>query len=313
MDRPVNNGVKYIISDDPDFDVARLKSINGAPFIKIYDVITGRCVEVREQEYKNLYSHTVEELRRILEAIIYRNAQLSKAELIELLRNSINSSINKFIDDLNIVNFKGYADVLPTEDVLVGDVWVVDNHMFICECNDKNNIVWRKIYTTEDLAAYYTKVEFEHIYVEHMQLIDSMINGQLYGYSEEFKQRFISKEDAEAWKNETTKKVEKCQNYINEILNWRNDIQVRVDELTEILSNIRLNQEAIVNDWIERQKQLIAEKLTELNGVYASLNNTLNKNTETVRILSTEVSILNRALSNIRNGKQQVLEERYEA
>lgn len=32
--------IRYIISDDPDFDIARLRSIHGSPYIKIYDTVT---------------------------------------------------------------------------------------------------------------------------------------------------------------------------------------------------------------------------------------------------------------------------------
>jgi hypothetical protein len=32
--------IKFIISDDPDFDITRMKSIHGSHYINIYDTVT---------------------------------------------------------------------------------------------------------------------------------------------------------------------------------------------------------------------------------------------------------------------------------
>lgn len=45
--RPDPSRIKYTISNDPDFDVARLRGIHGSPLIKVYDTVTR---EVRQPQ-----------------------------------------------------------------------------------------------------------------------------------------------------------------------------------------------------------------------------------------------------------------------
>ena len=275
---------------------------------------------MKEQEYKKLYSENEEELKNILEAIISRNSQFSKMEIVEMLRATVKEALKLFMNDLKLINFKGYNEFLPGS-AKIGDVYCVDNKFYICESIDKENgAQWRRLCTEADLSAYYTKLEFDEKYVQHIGLISELVSGNLYEYSEDFKNRFITKADAQEWRDESFRRISDYVESINELLEWRASEQRRVDEYTQTIDELsafveemKLSQAEILSSWISEQSCLISSKLQELDLMYADLEQRLNDSEQKLQLVSTEVAILSGAFDQIRKGKQEVLGERYEA
>lgn len=135
----------------------------------------GRCISLKAQEYKALYSENIEELKSILEAIIARNSQFSKMEIVDMLKAAIDESLGMFLNDLKIVNYKGEADELPTDDICIGDSWNVNGGIYICEQNDPE-IKWRRMCTENDLSAYYTKLELDEKYIQHVDIVSGLVS-----------------------------------------------------------------------------------------------------------------------------------------
>jgi len=267
-----------------------------------------------------LYSKNEEELKNILEAIISRNSQFSKMEIVEMLRATVKEALKLFMNDLKLINFKGYNEFLPGS-AKIGDVYCVNNKFYICESIDKEEgAQWRRLCTEDDLSAYYTKLEFDEKYVQHIGLISELVSGNLYEYSEDFKNRFITKADAQEWRDESFRRISDYVESINELLEWRASEQRRVDEYTQTIDELsafveemKLSQAEILSSWISEQSNLISSKLQELDLMYADLEQRLNDSEQKLQLVSTEVAILSGAFDQIRKGKQEVLGERYEA
>ena len=309
--------IRYIISDDPDFDVVKLKSVHGSPYIKIYDTMTGKCVDLKRQEYMELFSGSKEELTQILEGIIYKNSQFSKAEIVEMLHATVKSALLLFYRDLKLVKFRGYINgELPQGDVAVGDVYILNNSVYVCEKADKTGAKWRHLCTDEDLLLFYTKEEFDEKYFQHIELISALVSGDLYEYSEDFKNRFIKKEDAAELMALNQEYAER----LNDLHTWRDEQQIRVDEyiaavneLSAYVQDVSLNQNLTLSTWMIEQSGIIEAKLNELFEMQRDLEQKVDSTEEIVHRVSTEVAILSGALNAIRNGEQSVLGERYEA
>ena len=275
---------------------------------------------MKEQEYKKLYSGTEEELKAILDAIINRNAKFSKMEIVEMLKVVVDESLRKFMESLKLVNFKGREPLLPTY-ASIGDVYEIGDAFFVCEGYvDKNTSKWRRLCTENDLSAYYSKEEFDEKYTQHIGLISSFVDESLYEYSEDFKNRFITKDEAESWKDESLRKIAEYSQSISSLFAWRDAEQSRVDsfiqsidELSAFVKEMKTSQAEALSSWIIEQTALISTKLSELDSFRDELQRKLDESEDKIHFVSTEVAILSGAFEQIKRGKQQVLGERYEA
>ena len=66
------------MSEDLDFDVIKLKSTDGSPFVKIIDHKTGEVIDVTRQKYREMFSKSFDDLEKILDALIKKNASFVK-------------------------------------------------------------------------------------------------------------------------------------------------------------------------------------------------------------------------------------------
>lgn len=124
-----SNRVRYTLSDNPDFDISRLKSIHDVRYVRILDKKTGRCKALLPQEYVYLFSDNLDKLRDIIDRILGKNAYIMEADIVAQLQKSVNEALDNLLDDLKIVNYKGELSDLPRDGMRIGDVYKVDRQV----------------------------------------------------------------------------------------------------------------------------------------------------------------------------------------
>ncbi len=318
--RNPNDGlaVRYILSDDPDFDVARLKSIGGSKYVKILDTKTGAVKNLVPQEYIRLFSDNAKRLTELIDSIIARNACMTKSELMALMKANVDACLRNIMEDLKVVNYRGEAEEF-TPFAKIGDVYTVDGITKICVDRKEPYPVWRRILFADELSDYYTKEEFDALFIERMPLISGAIESGLYEYLSIFNDEFMKKEELSGWIADITEAISNYQTSIANAAAWRNQTQIEVDEYTSkveqmqsTVSGLADEVSASVQSWMDSQQQSIDSSLAAISAKYRELNAKYYEIKDKVYDIALSCNFVLGEIIAIRNGKQELLEVSYE-
>lgn len=155
--------------------------------------------------------------------------------------------MKKFIEELKLISYKGEQAVLPMSGFAQGNVVLVSGEMFICE--DEENGIWRKVLTNIDLNDYYTKAEFDELYAGKMQLIEDLVSGRLYEYTQDFKQNFVTKAEHETFKAEFADQLSALEENIAAFAEWKSLKEQEVEKCQEDINTLSSYVSWLSGEW----------------------------------------------------------------
>jgi hypothetical protein len=312
--------VRYVLSDDPDFDVARLKSVGGSRYIKIFDTITKKLVTIKPQEFVKFFSDNPKRLSKIIDECIAKNALFSKSEIVQLLKTEVDAAIKNLMDDLKVVNYKGTSDYLPVTNIKVGEAYNVNGKTYVCYQSDGNTAKYGRVVFADELSSYYTKEEFDQIYVNHVKTISSWLDHDVYEYTKDFYDNFVSKSELSTVLEDINQSIHDYQSQIADLQLWKTETQERVDAFIEDAAdaisgaNEMLNNvSGVISDWFAEQNAFVSSSIAMMSAKYDELASRIASVDESMYLIKNEVNILSGEIMQIRHGKQELLRVEYEA
>ena len=314
--------VRYTLSDNPDFDIARLKSIHDVRYVRILDKKTGRCKALLPQEYVNLFSENLDKLRDIIDRILGKNAYIMEADIVAQLQKSVSEALDNLLDDLKIVNYKGERSDLPRDGMRIGDVYKVDGkyYVFIGFLKNGQPEYKRVLFEGEELSDYYTKTEFDDLYANSMGLISSWLRHNVEEYSEDFYNRFMPRAELEQWISMATSSIQAYTESIQKLAAWRDEKAASMDqfvssyyELSSLLEQVRSDISQSVADWKDEKQREYDTYVGSMNAKYAQLRAEVDGFASRLGKVDFNVGVLSSLFEQILAGKQEILEVDYEA
>ena len=277
--------VSYVVSDDPRYDVVKLRPLHRAPFMKLYNEKTDLSHNVDEVEYKEFFSENEEELREILDQIVGRNTNLKKDEIADRLSSKIESIVSSIALDMNLVSYKGVASALP-EDARTGVVVAASGCLWI----KRSESEWVKICTEDMLSSFITREEFESEQLPRVEEMQSLISGQLNDLLRETIETRATKSEFNEWTNQHEVALAELSANLDLLYTWREDEQARVDA------------------WIEEK----SEKLEQLESGLSALTGEVQQLDEDIASQQQRVASLSAWIGQITSERQEVVSQHYE-
>ena len=317
----MDHEIRYVLSDDPDFDVARLKSVGGSKYIKIYDSVTKKLISIEPQEFVNLFSNNAKKLSAIIDACLRRNVLFTASEIVKLLKAEVDAAISNVMDDLKIVNYKGEAGMLPVSLTRAGDTYKVDGKVYVCfDASRPGEYKWGRVVFADELSSYYTKDEFDELYVNYIKSVKDWLHHDVYEYTKDFYDRFVKKTEFEELIRRVDQSIEEYASSLASLHAWRDETQARVDEFAvdaaekiAAMNEFLSNASGVVSDWMNENNEKIDKALADLSSRYDSLVSQLSGIRSDMHLLSNEVGILSGEITQIRHGSQELVKVEYEA
>ena len=129
--------VHYILSDDPRYDAAALRPLFPGDEYWLQNKDTGELQKIGPVEVKRLFVKSRDELIRIIDYLIKKNAHIEAEELVEyLLRTEIDKRAQETVKNMCFLRWKGEVEHIP-ENVFPSEVYVLDGRPYVINLEKK--------------------------------------------------------------------------------------------------------------------------------------------------------------------------------
>jgi hypothetical protein len=270
---------KYIIIDpNDDAQIQKIRSFSNSPTFFIFNDENHRTVKLTAPQFKNLFTKNIEELEKMLNSIIKRNADIEyeklKNSLNEIAEETFNNEINNFCILKYIGEFNSLADI-PTK-LDVGSVFEINKEFrtehYIVLNNENILRIYSKSEIDEELSNYYKNniVDDQFSLVnEKLAGIENTLENEIHNVNEKFESYFTNEEFEELRKNFEYDVIQFKEYVLEKFKSELDELKTTTNQRIDIISG---DFEKFKSNTIESYDQTISELTNEIYLLNDKLN-----------------------------------------
>ena len=251
----------YILSEDPRYDVVKLRPIQPGDEYLLLNKNTGTLTKIGPQEMQTLFVHCIDDVKDILDGVIRKNIALDYSEYVDYLIKSKLQELGIWLEGMiasrMLVRYRGSCEILPNE-ANPGDCYCMGDKYYL----RLPDMTWEQLVTQENLEKilenYFTKEELT-AKIQEVQAEIAGLSSYIDSRASELSaslERYITKEEALA----------KLSEYETQIGIYRETYETQMDRLQSswneemaALSAWRDEQQTTVDASIQRVEELQAQ------------------------------------------------------